>query len=386
MNIYNTYVRMYVMLLMCHMFPSGSWIHLHHLEQVTSSILAVVGNMLDAVITAYANNQSTAEYHRETLTLSGHFMCFASLTTHTTIHTTLPEQIIKVFHKVNFLAPQLVPILDGLLVSEGFKNSGHLTKHILAMVNVFERLVLSSQHDTHGKPSLRLVKKLVSIASKLFGDLQNMKLPIIKVVDSKAQMKSHSSMYIQYKTSSGEEPEGTRPIGRALGNLIEEDDSLLSLISSQGSFTGHGDTSNVNSSGRESEIDEVHYRTLEEFSLVLAAKECLFPYFELEGLEVNLFLQFVTEQFPGCDLYTLLAEERSMQESLLAGNPQQTANSISNKSARGRAMLHAGEHLDSKGWYYCTCMVRCVLLPPVHLYMCSIIMYSNIPLYTVQND
>ena len=332
------------------MLPLGSWIHLHHLEQVSRSILAVVGNMLDDVITAYSAKQSIAEHHHETLTLSGHFMCFSSLTTHTTIHTTLPEQILKVFHQVNFLAPQLIPILDGLLVSEGFKNSGHLTKHLLAMVNVFERLVLSSQHNVLGKSSLRLVKKLVSIASKLFGDLQNMKLPIIKVVDSKAQMKSHSDMYIQYKTGSVEKADASGPIGRTLGNVIEEDDSLLSLISSQGSFTGHVITSNVNSSGRESELDEIHYRTLEEFSLVLAAKECLFPYFELEGLEVNLFIQFITERFPGCDLYTLLAEERSMQESLLAGNPQHSAaNSVNQKSARGRAMLHTGEHLDSNG-------------------------------------
>ena len=329
------------------MFPSGSWIHLHHLEQVSSSILAVIGNMLDNVLTAYSAKQSTAEHHRETLTLSGHFMCFASLTTHTAIHTTLPEQILKVFLKVNFLAPQMIPILDGLLVSEGFKNSGHLTKHLLAMVSVFERLVLSSQHHVHGKSSLRLVKKLVSIASKLFGDLQNMKLPIIKVVDSKAQMKSHSDMYIQHKTGSVEKADSSGAIGRTLGNVIEEDDSLLSLISSQGSFTGHVYTSNVNSSGRESELDEIHYRTLEEFSLVLAAKECLFPYFELEGLEVNLFIQFITERFPGCDLYTLLAEERSMQESLLAGNPQQLAGN--QKAARGRAMLHTGEHLDSNG-------------------------------------
>ena len=338
------------MLLISYLFSSGSWIHLHHLEQVSSSILAVVGNMLDDVITAYCNKQTTADHHNETLTLSSHFMCFASLTTHTIIHTTLPEQILKVFHKVNFLAPQLIPIVDGLLVSVGFKNSGHLTKHILAMVHVFERLILSSQHDTHGKSSLRLLKKLVSIASKLFGDQQNMKLPIIKVVDSKAQMKSHSDMYIQYKIGSTEDADGSRPIGRVLGNVIEEDDSLLSLISSQGSFAGNPDTSNVNSSGRESELDEIHYRTLEEFSLVLAAKECLFPYFELEGLEVKLFLQFITEQFPGCDLYTLLAEERSMQENLLAGNHQHSASSGGNaKSARGRAMLHAGEHLDTRG-------------------------------------
>ena len=306
--------------------------------------------MLDDVITAYCSKQDTAEHHNETLTLSGHFMCFASLTTHSTIHTRLPEQILKVFHQVNFLVPQLIPIVDGLLVSEGFKNSGHLTKHILAMVNVFERLTLSSQHETHGKSSLRLLKKLVSIASKLFGGLQNMKLPIIKVVDSKAQMKSHSDMYIQHITGSTEDTDGSRPIGRALGSVIEEDDSLLSLISSQGSFAGHVDTSNVNSSGRESELSEVHYRTLEEFSLVLAAKECLFPYFELEGLEVKLFLQFITEQFPGCDLYTLLAEERSMQESLLVGNPQQSASGGGNaKPARGRAMLHAGEHIDTNG-------------------------------------
>jgi len=307
--------------------------------------------MLDDIITAYVNKQSTADHHHETLTLSGHFMCFASYTTHTTIHTTLPEPILKVFHQVNFFPPQLVPILDGLLVSEGFKNSGHLTRHVLAIVNVFERLILSAQHDAHSKPSLRLIKKLVSIASKLFGDLQNMKLPIIKVVDSKAQMRSHSHMYMRYKTASGEDVDGNRPIGRALGNIIEEDDSLLSLISSQGSYTIQHDTSNFNSSGRESELDEVHYRTLEEFSLVLAAKECLFPYFELEGLELKLLLQFISEQFAGCDLYTLLAEERNMQENLLAGNPQQTATpgSGNTKSARGRAMLHAGGHLDSNG-------------------------------------
>lgn len=304
--------------------------------------------MLDDVITAYCNKQSTAQHRSETLTLSGHFMCFASLTTHTSIHTTLPESILKVFHQVNFFVPQLTPILDGLLVSEGFKNSGYLTRHILAMVNVFERLVLPAQHEVHSKPSLRLVKKLVSIASKLFGDLQNMKLPIIKVVNSKAQMKSHSTMYIHYKTSGGNVEAGG-PIARTLGNVIEEDDSLLSLISSQGSFVAQPNTSNIYSSGRESEIDEVHYRTLEEFSLVLAAKECLFPYFELEGLELKLFLQFISEQFPGCDLYTLLAEERNMQENLLAGNPQHTSGSANPKSARGRAMLHAGEHLDNNG-------------------------------------
>ena len=317
---------------------------------MSSSILAVVGNMLDDVITAYSNNQSTTEHHHEALTLSGHFMCFASLTTHTSIHTTLPEQILKVFHQVNFLAPQIVPILDGLLVSKGFKNSGHLTKHVLAIVNVFERLVMAAQHDAHSKPSLWLLKKLVSIASKLFGDLQNMKLPIIKVVDSKAQMKSLSEMYVQRLTGSKENvDESNKPIGRLLDNVIEEDDSLLSLISSQGSFTMRRDTSNVYSSGRESELDEVHYRTLEEFSLVLAAKECLFPYFELDGLELKLFVQFISEHFPGCDVYTLLAEERSMQENLLAGNPDQPAGDI--RSVRGRVMLHAGEHLDSNGKY-----------------------------------
>lgn len=303
--------------------------------------------MLDDVITAYSNNQSTTHHHHEPLTLSGHFMCFASLTTHTSIHTTLPEQVLKVFHQVNFLAPQIVPILDGLLVSEGFKNSGHLTKHILAIVNVFERLVMAVQHDPHSKPSLWLLKKLVSNASKLFGDLQNMKLPIIKVVDSKAQMKSLSEMYIQRLTGSREDVDENKPIGKALGNVIEEDDSLLSLISSQGSFTMHRDASKVYSSGRESELDEVHYRTLEEFSLVLAAKECLFPYFELDGLELKLFVQFISEHFPGCDVYTLLAEERSMQENLLAGNPDQPAGD--NRSVRGRVMLHAGEHLDSNG-------------------------------------
>ena len=314
---------------------------------MSSSILAVVGNMLDDIVTAYSNKQSTAKHHHETLTLSGHFMCFASFTTHTSIHTTLPEQIIKVFHQVHFLAPQMVPNVDGLLVSEGFKNSGHLTKRILSIVNVFQRLVMAAQYDVHSKPSLRLVKKLVSIASKLFGDLQNMKLPIIKVVDSKAQMKSHSEMYIQYKTGSHESVDRSKPITRTLDNVIEENDSLLSLISSQGSFTLHRDTSNMDNSGRQSELDEVHYRTLEEFSLVLAAKECLFPYFELEGLELKLFVQFISEQFPGCDVYTLLAEERSMQESLLAGN---TADGSANpRSARGRALLHAGEHIDSNG-------------------------------------
>lgn len=306
--------------------------------------------MLDDVITAYSNNQSTTQHHHESLTLSGHFMCFASLTTHTTIHTTLPEQVLKVFHQVKFLAPQIVPILDGLLVSEGFKNSGHLTKHTLAIVNVFDRLVMvTSQYDAHRKPSLWLLKKLVSIASKLFGDLQNMKLPIRKVLDSKAQMKSISEMYIQRLTGSGENVDEIKPMGRALGNVIEEDDSLLSLISSQGSFTMRRDASNIYSSGRESEVDEVHYRTLEEFSFVLAAKECLFPYFELDGLELKLFVQFISEHFPGCDVYTLLAEERSMQENLLAGNPDQPAGDT--RSNRGRGMLHAGEHLDSNGQY-----------------------------------
>ena len=305
--------------------------------------------MLDDVMTGYINKQSSVTHHHETLSLTGYFMCFASLTTHSAVHTILPEPILKIFHQVSFLTPQLTPILDGLLVSEGFKYSSHLTRHVVAMVGVFERLILSSQHRAHSKLGLPSMKKLVGIASKLFNEIQHLGLPMVKIADSKAQMRSHSQLYMKYKTAASMEDatEGDKPtIGRALENIIEVDDSLLSLISSQGSFTMQTQPSNLYSSRRQSQMDELYYRTLEEFSLVLAAKECLFPYFEIDGVELKLFLQFISEHFPGCDLYTVLAEERNLQQSLLAGTtPQHTGG----KYSHGRAMLHTGQHLTSEG-------------------------------------
>jgi len=321
--------------------------------------------MLDDVMTGYINKQSSVTHHHESLSLTGHFMCFASLTTHSAIHTTLPEPILKIFHQVSFLTPQLTPILDGLLVSEGFKFSSYLTRHVVAMVGVFERLILSSQHHAHSKLGLPAMKKLVRIASKLFNELQHLGLPMVKIADSKAQMRSHSQLYMKYKTaaaSTEDATEGDQPIGRALDNIIEVDDSLLSLISSQGSFTMQRQSSNLYCSRRQSVIDELHYRTLEEFSLVLAAKECLFPYFEIDGVELNLFLQFISEHFPGCDLYTVLAEERNLQQTLLTGTPQHTGG----KYSHGKAMLHTGQHLTSEGmcvvylcvYNICMCLLR----------------------------
>jgi len=327
---------------------TGSWIHLHHLEQVSSSILAVVGNMLDDIMTGYISKQSSVTHRHETLSLTGHFMCFASLTTHSAIHTTLPEPILKIFHQVSFLTPQLTPILDGLLVSEGFKYSSHLTKHVVAVVEVFERLVLSSQHHAHSKLGLASMKKLVGIASKLFNEVQNLGLPMVKIADSKAQMRSHSQLYMKFKTAAAslEDAEGDKPIGRTLEDIIEVDDSLLSLISSQGSYTMQREPSTFNNIARHrSEMDELHYRTLEEFSLVLGVKECLFPYFDVDGVELKLFLQFISEHFPGCDLYTVLAEEKNLQQSLLTGVPQHTGGRYS----RARVMLHTGQHLTSDG-------------------------------------
>ena len=276
-------------------FHSGSWLYLHNIHLLSSSLLQAVIEMLQQVKIAKTKKSQILKIQGDTLRFTRLDTAFCLASTNHVSLSSMPSSILSVFQAYSLATHADTVQIEGLLMASGFKCTGNLKTSLAKLCNELGMKWLQLKSFIH-RAAQHIAYQCTEDNTTNSTAANNSSL----VFSSIAQQVINTEMESTRHTSHVSSQQIDRRTGRAatmqtkLQNISEEEEDLVTL-------SLHNEEADITS------------LQLEELCILMALWELYTPQANEDNSSLMSSLQ---EVFPRCSISPLFDEAEKVCEEL----------------------------------------------------------------------
>lgn len=272
------------------MASTGAWLCFESINRLRHPVLSVACQLLDTVSSALHNGQSTAMLQSNEVVLVSGWACFGTSHVSSTVADITKTARFQ-FRTTEFQTPQLKPIVEALLLKEGFAHCQVLASKLESLYNVSKEILVQDCLMAHyATPGLRgigiaTIRRAIGNAGNVKKDLGTLKGSskregMLENLDMTVNRDYHSSLSHDLQKRQGEKG---------------EKETVLDM------------NETVDSSNNAAVGVTADDLIIEEQAVVIAVRDLMLP--QLSGDDHKQFVTFLSAIFPSVDIWGLLETE-----------------------------------------------------------------------------